>query len=164
MTRQSQRPWHRLHQDRRGSAALEAAIVITALLAPLLALLVGVGQAMLTQYRVDRATHAALLYAWGTPATAMTTSNVTAAAQAGYGTGSTMTPTAAISCYCMDQTGTRVSASTTAVSCTGTCSVSGQVLARWVTVTSSASFTPLLKGPWDGKAWTLQNSSTVRIQ
>ena len=157
----------RLLHDRRGVAALEAGITLGALLVPLLAGLVGVGQALLLQYRVDRATHMGLLYAWGA-GSAATAAQVQSAAQAGYGTGTgsgtAMTPTASLACYCMDQTGTRASSNTTPASCTATCSVSGQVLAKWVTLTSSASFTPVLVGAWTGGAWTISSTSTVRVQ
>ncbi len=154
-----------LLRDRRGIAALETGIVLSALLLPMLAGIAGVGQATLLQYRVDRATHMGLLYAWGTPSTA-TASNVVAAAQAGYGSSNTdtSTTTASIACYCLDQAGTRTSSNTTSVSCTGSCTTSGQVLGKWVTVATSISFTPVLAGSWSGGAWTLQNSSTVRIQ
>lgn len=158
-----------LRADTRAVAAVEAGITLSVLLVPVLAAIVGAGQGLTLQYRLDRATHMGLLYAWGTPTGAATTANVVSAAQAGFGTASSTStaPTASISaslaCYCLDQTGTRTGSTTTTVSCTGTCS-GGQVLGKWITVTATSSFTPLLVGSWGGGAWTLKNTSTARIQ
>ena len=135
-------------------------MVLPLLLGPLLTLMAGGGQAMLTQFRLDRALHAALMAAWYTPSLAPAT--VQAQAQLGYGAGSSpMTPTVTYACRCIVPTSTYASGIVTA--CNGTCG-SGQVLGTWVTATMTASFTPLLTMTWGSGAWTLSSTGTVRVK
>lgn len=159
------RTWRRLKHDRRAVAAVETGVVLAFFLAPLLAGVTGVGQAMLTQYRVDRATHAGLMAAWYAPTT-VNAVDVQQAALSGYGTanGDTLTPVASFACYCVDPAGTRTAGSTVPIACNGTCTSSSQVLGKWVTLNSTASFTPILFGSWSRTPWTLSASSTVRIK
>jgi Flp pilus assembly protein TadG len=149
-----------LWRDRRGVAALEMALITTFLLLPLTAGVVGSGQAILTQYRVDRALHAGLMYAWGLPTA--TTSAIQTAATAGSGANATtVSATASIACYCISPTGTRGGG--TSVSCPGSCT-SPQVVATYATVTTTAGFTPIFPTPWGTAAWTLSATGTVRVQ
>ncbi len=152
---------HGLAGDRRGVAALEMALVSTFLLLPLTAGVIGSGQALLTQYRVDRALHSALVFAWGSPTA--TSATLQGAAQGGYGNGgAAVTVTASSACYCIPPTGTRGSGS--AATCGGTCSVNGQVVGTWVTITTSAGFTPVFPILWTSASWTLSATATVRVQ
>jgi Flp pilus assembly protein TadG len=149
-----------LWNDRSGAAALEMALITTFLLLPLSAGLIGSGQALLTQYRVDRALHAALIYAWTAPTAS--SAALQSAAQGGYGAGGgTLATSASTACYCIDPTGSR--ASGTAVLCTGTCTAP-QIVGTWVTVNASAVFTPVFPIPWTSAAWTLSATGTVRVQ
>lgn len=150
----------RLLHDRRAVAALETGLVVSLLLLPLLSAVAGAGQALLTQFRLDRALHAALMHGWGAP-----TANAAvlrSAAQLGYGTASpAMTATASISCYCVTvATGIRESAEKP---CTATCA-SGTVMGTYATVTATAAFAPILAVTWGRAAWTLSATGTARLQ
>ncbi len=155
------RPRTSLWQDRRGVAALETGLVTAFLLLPLLSGVTGAGQALMTQQRLDRALHAALMRGWAAPGSA-NASILQSAAQSGYGAGgATMTPTASIACYCITlATGAR---SNTTTACGTTCA-NGQVLGTYATVTASASFTPIITVTWGGAAWNLSATGTARIQ
>lgn len=122
-------------RDKRGSVALEAALMISLVLVPLTLAVVGAGQIIATQMRLDRALHAAMLFAWATPAATKTA--VEAAALAGYGAGNPpLTASAPIECFCMLATSTRQSG--TAASCSGTC-LTGFVMGVYVTPTLTAT-------------------------
>lgn len=150
----------RLWRDRRGVAALETGLVVSLLLLPLLSGVAGAGQALLTQFRLDRALHAALMHGWGDPSAS--TANLQAAALLGYGSdGPTMSSTVTIACYCITaSTGART---TTTVACNGACS-NGQIVGKYATVTASASFTPIMTVTWGGSAWNMSATGTARVQ
>lgn len=150
----------RLRRDRRGAIAVETALVLSFLLLPLLALLVDAGRALLLQYRVSRAMHSALIYAWGVPAAP--TADVITAAQDGYGpTGPALTATASYSNLCILPTGTRLLG---VAPLSGNTCLAGQVLATWVNATTSTSFTPILPINWGTGAWAVSVSATVRVK
>lgn len=150
--------WRRFRRDRRGVAALEMALVTTFLLLPLTAAISGAGQALIARSRVDLGLHAGLMYAWGLPTA--TNSQIITAAQAASGpTNTTVTANATVACYCIPATGTR--AAGTVVDCAGSCS-SG-VLGRWVTVSTSSSFTPIFPA-FGTTQMTLTATGTVRVQ
>ena len=149
----------RLWRDIRGVAALETGIVLPLLLGPLMTLMAGAGQAMMIQYQLDRGLHSALLTAWGIPKAAVAT--IQTAAQNGYGTGgATMTSTVSYACSCISPTGTH--ASGTVQACNTSCG-GGQVIGTWVTVTNTASFSPVLGWTWGKGAWNLSATGTVRV-
>ncbi len=151
----------RMLRDRRGVAAVEAGIVLALFITPLLSVMVGAGQGMLLQYRVDRALHTGLIYAsWATGSTA-TKPLVETAAQNGYGTAPpTMTATATYSCYCIPNTGTRSGVASTA--CSTTCGT-GTVLARYVALTTADTYTPIFTMNWGSAAWTISATGTIRV-
>ena len=149
-----------LWRDRRGVAALETAITMAFLLLPLLSGIAGAGQALMTQQRLDRALHAALMLGWGTGATSA--ADLKQAAQDGYGTGgAAMTPDATVACYCLaTATGVR---SNMAIACGASCA-NGEVQGTYATVTATASFTPILGEVFGSAAWNLSASGTARIK
>ena len=126
--------WLAFQRDRRGSVAMEAAIVISVVLAPIIYGVVGTGHLIATQVRLDRAQHAAMLYAWATPTA--TQLGIEAAARDGYGAGTpTLVVSAPITCVCMLSTGTRQSG--TAQVCGAQCPP-GMVTATYMTTSLSA--------------------------
>ena len=149
-----------LQRDRQGAIAVETALVLAVLLLPLMALLTDAGRGLLLQYRVSRAMHSALVYAWGVPAAPA--ADILTAAQDGYGVSTpTLTATASYSNLCISPTGTRSSGS--APQSGNTCG-SGQILATWVVATASTSFAPILPINWSTSAWTVSASATVRVK
>ncbi len=154
MVRRMQRLW----RDRRGVAALEMALITTFLLLPVTAGVIGSGQALLTQYRVDRALHAGLMYAWGS---ANAGAIQTAAQFGGDATNLSISATATIACYCISPTGTRATGA--AVTCGNSCT-SPQISASYATVNTSAGFTPIFPTPWGTSGWTLSATGTVRVK
>ena len=153
---------NRLRRDRRGSAGLEMAVVTTFLLLPITAGTIGAGQAILEQYRVDRALHAALIWTWGAPSDLMAT--VQTAAQNGYGSAPpTMTATATSACFCISPTGTRATGIST--TCGAACATNGYVNGKWVTVNIASTFTPIFTSTWgSAAAWAMSATGTVRVQ
>ncbi len=152
------RPWSELHGNRRASVAVEAAIVFSVFLVPLICGLAGAGQAIALHVRLDRALHAAMFYVWATPGAS--TASVQNAAQAGFGPDTLTGNTATSACYCMAPDGTRASAGA-AVTCSTVCS-SGLVLATFITTTVSATVALVLPMPSVVSPWTLASSSTIR--
>lgn len=150
-----------LKRDRRGSVALETALVLSLCLLPLLYGTTALGPAVSTQMRLDRALHAAMLYAWATPGAA--SSGIQAAANKGYGVGDpAMTPPAASIGYaCVSPTGTRQSG--TPPGANGACP-SNTVKATFVTVSLSATISVNLPLPASLATQTLTASGTVRQQ
>jgi hypothetical protein len=131
----------RLLRDRRAAAAVEAAMVIGLVLAPLCLGVAAYAMVLMYTAQMDRALQAALFYIWSNP-TGFTTSGVQTAAAAGYDNTSyasaspALTVTAASACYCVSSTAVKGAS----VSCTGSCAT-GQTVGTYVTVTASASFT-----------------------
>lgn len=149
-----------LRRDRRGAIAVETALVLSFLLLPLLAVVVDAGRALMLQYRVSRAMHSALIYAWGVPAAPA--ADIIVAAQDGYGTTSpVLTATASYSTLCILPTGTRLLG---LAPLNGNTCIVGQVLATWVSATASTSFTPILPLNWGSGAWVVSASATVRVK
>jgi hypothetical protein len=130
-----------LRKNRRGAAAIEAALVIGLVLVPLCLGVAAYGLVLVDTARLDRALQAGLFYVWSNP-TGFTTPGLQTAAAAGYdGTSyATASPAltvgAATACKCVSSGYSPVSA----VSCTGSCP-SGQTVATYVTVAASATFT-----------------------
>lgn len=150
-----------LRRDRRGTAGLEMAIVATFLLLPITAGTIGAGQAILEQYRVDRALHAALIWTWGAPTDSA--SNVQTAAQSGYGSAPpSMTATASFACYCISPTATRASGVST--TCGAACATNGYVNGKWTTVNVTSTFTPIFTSTWGSSVWSMTATGTVRVQ
>lgn len=152
------RPWSELHGNRRASIAVEAAVIASVFLVPLICGLAGAGQAIALQTRLDRALHAAMFYVWATPGASA--ASVQNAAQAGFGTDTLTGNVATVACYCMAPDGTRASAGA-AVTCSTVCS-SGLVLATFVTTTVSATVALVLPMPAVTLPWTLASSATIR--
>ena len=144
-----------------GSVAVEAALVLPAVMLPLLFSVAAMGHSVSTQVRLDRALHTAMLYAWATPGAAV--SGIQSAATSGYGAGApTMaTPVSTIACYCIQPTGTRQSG--TAIACTGTCTT-GLVRASYVTTSLTATVTTTLPVASSLMSQTLTAAGTVRLQ
>lgn len=160
-------------RDRRGVAAVETALVGSFVLLPLMGGLVGIAQAVQVQNALDRGLHAGLLLAWAKPTLTTTTTPtlqaaVTSAVQDAYGA-TTPVVTAAPSWYCMSPTGTRGSGTTTTSG--GTCTGS-QVKSKYVTITVTAKFTPVVDvgiNGWSQAGGTaglvsLSSTATVRVQ
>ena len=141
---------------RRGTAAVETALVLPFILLPLLFLMFGAGQALLVQSRLDRAMHAALLYAWGQPKA--TNAMLESAAAGGYGpSGPAMAPkvTGPV-CFCVAlATGARVN---TPIPCGLDC-LAGFVRGSYMTVTTSAEVSMM-----PAVTWQLSASGTVRVE
>lgn len=155
------RSW-KLRRDQKGAIAVETALVLAFLLLPLMALLADAGRGLLLQYRVSRAMHSALVYAWGVPVAPA--SDIVTAAQDGYGTSSpspSLTASASYSTLCITPTGTRSSGS--APQNNNSCA-SGQILATWVIASASTSFSPILPLNWSTSAWAVSASATVRVK
>lgn len=149
-----------LWRDRHGIAAVEAALVSAFVLLPMLFMMVGSGEGLYEQYRIDRALHSALISAWGDPT--LSDSAIAAAAEASYGVSTT--PMAAVSShgyFCIQPTGTR--ASGTATTASGSCAT-GQVKGIWVTVALSAQLHASVPLPGGLSAWSLQSAGTARVQ
>lgn len=150
-----------LRHDRYGGVALEGALVLTLFLLPLLFSILAVGQMLSTQVRLDRALHAALMFAWATPVP--TTNAIQIAATAGYGSGTpAMTAVATVACFCMPPTATRQTAGA-AVACTSICAT-GRVLATYVTTSLSTTIDFNLPLPATFRSRTLTSSGTARLQ
>jgi len=153
----------RLLRDRNGVAAVEAAIVISLVLAPLCMGVAAYAMVIADTVKLDRALQAAMFYVWNNP-TGFTTSGVQTAAAAGYdntsfpNTSPTLTVTTTSVCYCVSTSDVKGSS----VSCTGTCT-SGTV-GTYVTVTASATFTLQLVVQALTSSVTQSVTGTVRTQ
>ena len=159
-----------LARDKAGVAAVEMAIVSTFVLVPLLGGFISFSQALELQARLDRGVHVAMIDAWGQPTLTTATSptlstEMTSAVAKGYGTGTAPTVVATAAWYCISPTGTK--ATGTLATQTTTCTAP-QILGKWVAVTATVTFTPIMKtitfaNTMNGVV-SLNSISTVRVQ
>ena len=132
---------------------------ISIVLLPLCLAAVNVAETQATAARMDRALQAAIYYVW-TNSSTYTTSNAQSAARAAYGSASpTLTVNASTSCSCVTS-GYKFSSS---VACTSTCPAN-QSVAKYVTVTASATYTLPASFPTLPSSESLNVTGVVRIQ
>jgi Flp pilus assembly protein TadG len=149
----------RLLRDRAGVAATEAAIAIGLILAPLTLAVIDYSAAIAEVLRLDRALQSAVYYVWYN-GTSYTTSGITSAADAGFGTAApTLTVTTTTACSCVSSGYNKVSS----VSCSGSCPTN-QTVAEYLTITVSASFTLPVTVPTLTSPWAQSVSGTIRIE
>jgi Flp pilus assembly protein TadG len=159
----------RFRLDRRGVATVEMAVASSLFLIPMLGGGVGFAQAISLQLQLDRALQGALLTAYknaSAQTTSTVSSNMTTALRNAYGS-TAPTVTASLRYYCMAATATRSgSGSATSPTCT-----SPNIVATYVTVSASVTFTPMINvgiNSWNqtggtGGTVTISNTATVRI-
>ena len=150
-----------------GVASIEAALGIALVLLPLCLGVIGLGMALVTADRLDRALQAAAFYAWanaGTPSGwgsqgSTSLAGARNAALAAYGAGApAATVTASVAFYCVSGGYTQMPP---AVSAATACQA-GQSLATYLTVAATASVMP--PGMPLAPAIPLTVRGTVRVQ
>lgn len=159
-----------LASDVRGIAAVEMALMSAFILLPMLGGFVGITEALELQSRLDRGIHAAIMSAWGQPSlvgTALSTAMTTAVTD-GFGTGTAPAVTGTATWYCVSPTSSRSGAASVP---SGTTCTAPQILGKWITVSATIGFTPVINvdiGGWNqaghGGVVTLAATSTVRVQ
>lgn len=137
-----------------GVAAIEFAIVIP-LLVMMLICAVDLGMGIFRHMQVQNSAQAGAQYAMGTAFSATAISNAVANAT-GY-TGVTATPSPFQYCGCAD------SAGITPISCGAPCAA-GKTYGQYVSVSSQATYTPILPYPIISPKFTLTGQAVVRTQ
>jgi Flp pilus assembly protein TadG len=127
---------HRLLAATDGAVAVEAALVLSLFLVPMLLCLWDFSQLYEGQANVDEALQDTVTYVMGTGSNA-TTAGATSAAQAA--NGSSITVSNSMVCYCVS-TSTTVPTMPASVSCTGSCTGSS-VLQRFMKIVTTNSVT-----------------------
>ena len=146
---------------RRGAVAVESALAITLVLVPLCLGAADLGVVLATQARLDQATQATILAAWGNTAAA-SPAVLQALATGAYGAappGLVMT-TPSLACVCL--TVASGQETSTPANCGGTCA-SGQ-MASYLSLSLSAQVTLPVPLPALPAAIALSSGGTVRIQ
>ncbi len=154
-------------RQRRGVAAVEAALAIALVLIPLCLGAIGLGMALVTVNRLDRALQAAIFYAWANPGSAADwgeadSANLAAtraAAETAYGAampGATIDT--AVAFYCVSGGYTQVPP---AIAYNAACQA-GQSIATYLTVIARASVVP--PGVPLAAAIPLTVTGTVRVR
>ncbi len=145
--------WKRLRRDRRGSAAIELAV----LAAPLVLMTVGTadyGFAVYQQIQVQNAAQAGAEYALKH---GFSTTGITNAVTAATPLTVTAVPAPSESCGC--PSGTAITPAVCNSACAG-----GQAAGVYVTVGAQATYTTIVPYPGIPTSFALAASSTVRIQ
>jgi Flp pilus assembly protein TadG len=152
--------WRRLFRAVDGAVAVETALVSSLILVPLLLGLWDVAQLAMSQAELDEALEDAISYIAGNMAagTTWTTSGITSAAQASYGSGVGVSSSQV--CYCVE-TGSSTPTAPTSVSCSGSCS-SGSTIEQYESITVSMTVSIPFTVSYLGSSVTL--SSTGQIQ
>ncbi len=148
-----------------GSISVEAALVISLILLPLLLGLWDYTTVLSVQARLDEALNAAIEYADASGANATNTAGISQAATSAYGSTSPSMaisgPTLSYYCIAVSPAGTR--ASGTDAEAGADCG-SGEVLATYATL-SLATTVPLpVSAPGLGSTFALSDNATVRVQ
>jgi Flp pilus assembly protein TadG len=155
-------PLHRLRGERRGSVSIEAALVTTVFLVPLLLGSVDFATVLATYFRVHRAQEAAVFYAWGNGGIA-STATIQQAATTAFGTTSpSPTVTSSTLYYCVT-TSQYYQSGMASYTSTPTCS-SGQQVASYLTVSVSATTSLPVPFPVLPSSFTLTSTGSVRTQ
>jgi Flp pilus assembly protein TadG len=146
---------------RRGSVAVESALTITLVLLPLCLGAADLGVVFATQARLDAATEATVLAAWGNSAAASPATLQAVATQA-YGAAppALSVPTPTLVCVCLTVANGQESA--TPANCGGTCA-SGQI-ASYLSLSLSTQVSLPVPIPALPSVVTLSSGGTVRIQ
>jgi len=156
--------WAALLHDRTGVASLEAALLTSLLLVPMLGGAADAGLLLDAWGKVTRAEQAGLLSAWGSGASPAT---IQAAAQTAYGSASPAPtiPLPTVACYCLPSATAYSRGNASAVSCSTTCA-SGNALTQFATVSVSTTVTLPLPLPLIGFAspFAISATATARLQ
>jgi Flp pilus assembly protein TadG len=156
--------WTALLRDRAGVASLEAALITSLVLVPLLGGAADAGLLLDAWGNVTRAEQAALLSAWGSGASPAT---IQAAAKTAYGSASPAPtiPLPTVACYCLPSATAYSRGNASAVSCSTTCA-SGNTLTQFATVSVGTTVTLPLPMKLIGFAspFPITASATARLQ
>ncbi len=151
-------------RDRAGAAGIEAALLTSLVLAPMLGGATDAGLVLYSWGQITRAEQAGIYSAWGN--SAITATTMVNAAQAAI-SNSSMAPTiqAAITCYCLPSASPWNWSGAVPVACTSTCA-SGKVLTEYATVSVSTSVTLPLPLPLlgFGSPYMIIAKATARVQ
>lgn len=152
------KPLRRCAADRRGGALVELAFavpILTGLLVPIIDIGMGLYQKMQVQDAAQAGAEYAIQSGWNSAAIQSAVTNATGLP------GITASPAPTNFCGCPSATGVTVQAGSPP--CNMVCS--GGILAgTYVTVSATATYTPILTYPVLGSTVTLTGQSTVRIQ
>lgn len=158
------RHWLAGIRDRAGVANIEAALLTSLVLAPVLGGATDAGLILYYWGEITRAEQAGILSAWGN--SAITTGTIVNAAQTAFGN-SSVTPTiqAAITCYCLPSASPWNRTGAVAVACPSTCA-SGSILTEYATVSVSTLVTlPLPVSPLGlSSPYPIVAKATARVQ
>lgn len=147
--------------DRKGVAAIEAALLGGLLLVPLLAGAADFGLILASWAAATRAEQAGLFYAFSSGASA---SGIEGAARAAYGgVAPPPTVTASSTCYCLPSTQSYARNNASPVACTVTCR-SGDMMTQFVTVSVSTSVTLPVPLPGIPTSYPVATTATARLQ
>jgi Flp pilus assembly pilin Flp len=129
------RALRRLRRDRRGVAAIEAALAIGFLLIPLCLGMIDIATELNEAARLDRALQSATFYVWANPGS-FTTAGVQSAAQVGYGAAAPPLAVAtSTACSCVSS---GYAPSGSAILCLGLCPL-GQKMATYLTISLTST-------------------------
>lgn len=155
----------RLARQRRASVSVEAALVISLVLLPLLLGLWDYSVVLSVQGRLDTALNAAMDYALATTANAADAQGIEQAANNAYGTAGPTpvigTPT--LSYYCISTNPAGTMANGQAASAGASCG-SNQTLATYVTLSLAATVSLPLTIPGVGDTFPLGDNATIRVE
>lgn len=167
--RQAGRAWgitkpKKLASESRGSVSVEAALVISLVLIPLLLGIWDYASILAVQARLDEALNAAVEYADSSPANATNKTAIANAATTAYGNA---TPSLALtgptlSYYCIAVSPAGTKASGTAAIVNTNCG-SGEVLATYATLSLAATVALPVAAPGLGATYPLAETATVRV-
>jgi Flp pilus assembly protein TadG len=144
----------RFAENERGSIAVEAALVMSFVVVPLLLGLWDVAQIGLGQSQVQEALQDAITYV--AAGNSSNTAGVAAAAQSAYGNAISVSASAV--CYCVKTTSV---AMPTAVSCSSSCS-SGGDFEQFMSITTSKTVPIPFAVPYLGDSVTVTSTAMVR--
>lgn len=158
-------PVFRLAQERCAAISVEAALVISLLLLPLLLGLWDYSVVLAVQARLDTALHAAMDYALATGANATDVSGIAQAASNAYGASapSPTISTPTLSYYCVSTNPAGTMANGQAASAGASCG-NNQTLATYVTLSLAATVALPLSIPGLGDTFPLGDDATIRVE
>jgi Flp pilus assembly protein TadG len=146
----------RIARAQDGSVSVEAALVMSFILAPMLLGLWDVAQIGFGQAQVQEALQDAVTYV--AAGNAGNSSGITAAAQSAYG--SSISVSTSTVCYCV-QTSTSSPTTPTSEACTGSCS-SGNDFEQFMSITVTKTVSIPFTVPYLGKSVTVTSTGQVR--
>ncbi len=149
----------RLRTDRRGWAAAEVALAFPMLLL-VLGNLIDYGLMLRRHAQLATGVTNAAQYATLTGATVSAATLQSVASASSWLTGATASASA-VACYCPTTSPPALGA---AVACTTTCAGSGQLAQKYVTITASYTYSPIMPGPTGLTAKTMTSSATVMVR